>query len=72
MGDYYLSVRKTGIFRPEWEWKILRRSKIISVSLGGKGFATESAARKQGRIALNRLLADQGVQDVTEKADRRD
>ena len=69
MGDYYLSIRRTGIFRSEWEWKILRRSKLMSVSVGGKGFATESAARTQGRIALKKLLAEHGV---TEQVDRQD
>jgi hypothetical protein len=62
MGDYYLSIRRTGVFHSEWEWRILRRSRLVGPRLGGRGFATtESAARSQGRIALKKFLADQAT-----------
>ena len=72
MGDYYISVRKTGLSPSEWEWRILRRSNLISVRLGGKGFATESAARRQEAVALKKLLADLAASEGTTENSRQE
>jgi len=58
MSDYYVHVKRTGPFQSKWEWRILRRSKEIDVGIYGKGFATETAARRHGAVALKKLLAD--------------
>lgn len=71
MRDYYVSVRKTGVFNSEWEWRILRRSRPVGPRLAGKGFAaTAGAAHTQGKLALKKFLAEQAI--TTGQADRLD
>ena len=66
MSDYIVSVKRTQNCLSQWEWRILQRSKDFGVGLYGvgTGFSTEGAARSNGEVALQKVLAGVGQGDV--------
>ena len=57
--DYYVHIKRMSApFQFKWEWRILRRSKDIDVGIYGAGFSTPEGARRSGKVALEKFLAD--------------
>jgi hypothetical protein len=56
--DYYLVTSRRGEHPERWSWEIRRKSKPMGIKLSGDGFQSDSAAKFNGKRALDEFLSE--------------